>query len=78
MITIITLYDDKLADYFVGAVEGTIDAEQRAEIAANFDAIVDGIDGSHEEDARTIGFREVELVKADERLLLKNIWASND
>jgi hypothetical protein len=81
-ITIITLYDDKLACTYVAAVDGLLSPEQKAGIARGLDAVVDGEDGSHEEDERTVGFRVTTLVEqaggATPDLTLHNVWAQPD
>jgi hypothetical protein len=70
IITIIILYDDSSCEHYVGAWAGAISPAKRQAIANKLAAKLDGEPDAHEEDCRTIGFREVQA-GSDE---LVNIW----
>lgn len=78
-ITIVTLHDDRAVETYVAAVDGLLSPEQKAGIARGLLAVVDGEEGSHEEDARTVGFRVTTLTEqaggATPDLELLNVWA---
>jgi hypothetical protein len=71
-LTIIILYDDGLCEHYVGAWPGPIPSNVRKSLARQYRAVIDDEPGSHEENARTISFREVRAGTGD----LVNIWNS--
>lgn len=79
MITIVTLYDDKLCEHYVGAVQGKISSEDRQRLAVRFDAN-DWVEGSEPgEDERVLYFVEMETCEDMESLHdLKNISGEGD
>jgi hypothetical protein len=62
-ITIVTLYDDRMVEHYVGAVKGTLTAAQRTRLAGSHESEVFTKDLSEDdlEDARVMYFREVDL-----------------
>lgn len=74
-ITIVVLYDDSSAEHWVGALAREPTPEERLAIADSLRAAVDGEDGSHEEEGRTVSFRTVDLASpAAQSFSLVNIW----
>lgn len=72
-ITIIYLADDNTQHQYLGAVQGSLSREQALALAKAYNAVLDGEPDSHEEEGRTISFREVEAGRAPPAELI-NVW----
>lgn len=70
-VTVVTLYDDSIAEHYVTVVQGKVDDEGRRALAEQMDArLPEDLDGEGEdgEDERVMYFREVEAVDSWEQV----------
>jgi hypothetical protein len=59
--------------------KGVATPDEQFKLAEYFNAVQHGVDGSHEEDSRTIGFRVVELFeKPLDMYVIHNAFAAGD
>ena len=71
MTTVIVLYDDCVCEHYVSVRAGTFSDDEKLEIAKSLKAHIDGEEGAHHDDVRTVSFVECQ----DGDTTLKNIWS---